>query len=235
MIDIHSHLLFGVDDGSKTIEESTSVIRNLSEMGVTDIILTPHYINYTSHSSDKASNEKILKELRKKLIDENINVNLYLGNEIYIDSEIIKLLKEEKISTLNNSKYILIELPMSGDHDSYMDIFLDLINLGYKVILAHPERYITFQNDFEKLYELKEIGVLFQCNIGSIIGQYGKNSRKLLKKLLKSEMVEFLGTDIHHKKEDYSFLQKAENKIKKIIDEEKSEDLLVNNAKKIIE
>lgn len=234
MIDIHNHLLFGVDDGSKTIIESISVIQGLSEVGVTDIILTPHYINYTSHSNDKESNEKILSILRKKLEEDNINVNLYLGNEIYIDSEIIRLLKDGKISTLNNSKYILIELPMSGVYDSYMDIFLDLINIGYNVILAHPERYIAFQRDFEKLYELKEIGVLFQCNIGSILGQYGKRSCKLLKKLLKSEMVEFLATDIHHKKEDYSFIQKASKKIKRIVKEEKLNDLLINNAKEII-
>lgn len=234
MIDIHTHLLYGVDDGSKSIEESISIIKHLSEIGVTDIVLTPHYINYTIHSSLKSKNETIMQELKQKLDDENINVNLYLGNEIYIDDEIVNLLQEGKISTINNSKYLLIELPMSGECENYFDIFLDLINLGYTVILAHPERYYSFQNDLSKMYELNEIGVLFQCNIGSILGDYGKEAKKTIKKLLKKGFVTFFASDIHHEKKDYNFIEKAKSKLKKYITEDEINNLFENNARKIL-
>lgn len=234
MIDIHTHLLYGVDDGSKSIDESVSIIKHLCEVGVTDIVLTPHYINYTIHNSSKTNNEIRMQDLKIRLACENIKVNLYLGNEIYIDDEIISLLQNGKISSINNSKYLLIELPMSGEHESYFDIFLDLINLGYKVILAHPERYHAFQNDLSKVYELDEIGVLFQCNIGSILGDYGKGSKKTIKKLLKEGLVAFLASDIHREKSDYNFIQNAKNKLKKYISEDEINNLLENNAKKIL-
>ena len=234
MIDIHTHLLYGVDDGSKSIEESVSIIKHLSEIGVTDIVLTPHYINYTIHSSSKINNEIRMQDLKIRLASEGIKVNLYLGNEIYIDDEIISLLNEGKISPINDSKYLLIELPMSGECENYFDIFLDLINIGYTVILAHPERYHSFQKDLNKVYELEEIGVLFQCNIGSILGDYGKEAKKTIKKLLKEGLVSFLASDIHREKSDYNFIENAKNKLRKYITEEEINNLLENNARKIL-
>lgn len=120
MIDIHSHLLFGVDDGSRTLEESVHVIKKLSEVGYTDIILTPHYINDSTYVSTREENLDVLKRLKVGLIRNNVNVNLYLGNEIYIDSEIANLLKNNIISSLNDTKYLLIELPMSGENEIYL-------------------------------------------------------------------------------------------------------------------
>lgn len=150
--------------------------------------------------STRENNLDLLDRLKVELVKHQIPVNLYLGNEIYIDSDIIKLFKEGIISSLNDSKYLLIELPMSGENEIYYDVFLDLINMGYKVVLAHPERYISFQKDFNKVYELKEIGVLFQCNVGSILGDYGSPAKKTIKRLLKEHLITFMGTDIHHKK-----------------------------------
>ena len=234
MIDVHSHLLYGIDDGSKSIDESISIIKYLNEIGIKDIIITPHYINYSSYNSTKENNLMLLSKLKEEIKKNNINTNLYLGNEIYIDENISELIKNNIISSLNDSKYLLIELPMSGEKENYIDIFSDLINEGYIVVLAHPERYTSFQKDFNKIYELNDIGVLFQCNIGSIIGEYGKSPKKVLKRMLKEDLVFMFGTDIHHKKDDNNFLDKAKKKLKKYISEEKLDDLLENNAKKII-
>ena len=234
MIDIHSHLLFGVDDGSRTLEESVHVIKKLSEVGYTDIILTPHYINDSTYVSTREENLDVLKRLKVGLIRNNVNVNLYLGNEIYIDSEIANLLKNNIISSLNDTKYLLIELPMSGENEIYYDVFLDLINMGYKVILAHPERYISFQKDFNKVYELKEIGVLFQCNVGSILGDYGSHAKKTIKRLLKEHLITFMGTDIHHKKENYNFAEKAKKKFSKYLTAKEINDIFENNARKLL-
>ncbi len=234
MIDIHSHLLFGVDDGSRTLEESVHVIKKLSEVGYTDIILTPHYINDSTYVSTREENLDVLKRLKVGLIRNNVNVNLYLGNEIYIDSEIANLLKNNIISSLNDTKYLLIELPMSGESEIYYDIFLDLINMGYKVILAHPERYISFQKDFNKIYELKELGVLLQSNVGSVLGDYGRGAKKTIKRLLKENLITFMGTDIHHNKEEYTFVLKAKKKMGKYLTQKQINNIFENNAKVLL-
>lgn len=234
MIDIHSHLLFGVDDGSRTLEESVHVIKKLSEVGYTDIILTPHYINDSTYVSTREENLDVLKRLKVGLIRNNVNVNLYLGNEIYIDSEIANLLKNNIISSLNDTKYLLIELPMSGENEIYYDVFLDLINMGYKVILAHPERYISFQKDFNKVYELKELGVLLQSNVGSILGDYGRGAKKTIKRLLKENLITFMGTDIHHNKEEYTFVLKAKKKMGKYLTQKQINNIFENNAKVLL-
>ena len=233
MIDIHSHILYGVDDGAKTIDESVDIIRNLYKNGITDIILTPHYIEYSSYNRNKKSNLEKLDSLKKKLKEEGINVNLYLGNEIYINNNILSLLKNGEISSLNDSKYLLIELPMSGKYDNYVEIFKELIENGYKVILAHPERYNTFKKDINLIYELKNIGVLMQCNIESILKTYGKDSYKTIKKLAKNKLINFIASDIHHKK-DYEYINKARNKFKKYYSDSEIDDLLSNNQKDIL-
>ena len=228
-------MLYGIDDGSRSIEESINIIRKLNSIGIKDIILTPHYIKDSKYTSPKNNNIKIMGELKKSLIDNNIDTNLYLGNEIYINEDIEELIKSNEMSSLNDSDYLLIELPMSGEKENYEDIFLELIKNGYKVVLAHPERYYSFQKDFNRIYELDDIGVLFQCNIGSMVGEYGKEAKKVLKRMLKEDLVYMFGTDIHHDKKDYNFILDAKKKIRKIVSEEKLQDLTINNAKKIID
>ena len=234
MIDIHSHLLYGIDDGSRSIVESAYIIKGLSEIGYTDIILTPHFINGSSYMSTRENNLDLLDRLKVELVKHQIPVNLYLGNEIYIDSDIIKLFKEGIISSLNDSKYLLIELPMSGENEIYYDVFLDLINMGYKVILAHPERYISFQKDFNKIYELKELGVLLQSNVGSVLGDYGRGAKKTIKRLLKENLITFMGTDIHHNKEEYTFVLKAKKKMGKYLTQKQINNIFENNAKVLL-
>lgn len=235
MIDIHCHLLFDVDDGSKSIEESIKAIIQMKELGYTDIILTPHYIQDSNYNSNKKSNQKKLEILKKELKNNNIDINLYLGNEIYIDDDILEMLNAKEISSLNNTDYLLVELPMSGDYDCYIDLFSYLINNDKKIILAHPERYISFQNDWNKIIELEEIGVLFQSNLESIIGNYGRNAKKLIKKLLKEKKITFLATDLHHPKKDYMDIMRARKKILKYIMEDEFNKLVVLNPKKVIE
>lgn len=235
MIDVHSHLIYAVDDGSRSLEESIEILRNLSKVGVTDIIITPHYISDSNYDSTKIDNLSKLNKIKRELEDQNIDIRVYLGNEIYIDENIIDYIRENKICTLNNTEYTLIELPMSGIYADYVDIFCSLIDEGCKVVLAHPERYNAFQKDFSKIYELNNIGVLFQCNIESILGKYGKEAKKVIKRMLKEDLVYMFGTDIHHVKSSYDFIDKASNKILKYVSKEKLNDLLVNNAKKIIQ
>ena len=234
MIDIHNHQLYGVDDGSKTLEDSISVLKHMSKCGYTDVVLTPHYIKESRYSSRVSDNKEILKTMESKLREEGIDLNLYLGNEVYMDDDIYELLGRGEITSLNGSKYILIELPMSGEYPDYIDIFRELIYKDYKVILAHPERYLAFQEDYSLIEELIDEEVLLQCNIDSLNGKYGKGAEKLIKQLLKEHKVSFLATDIHQDKRDYKDWKKAKAVALKYITEREFDDLTVNNPKMII-
>ncbi|MBR3252643.1 hypothetical protein IKF84_01035 [Candidatus Saccharibacteria bacterium] len=234
MIDLHSHILPGIDDGAADISDSLDLIRELSAGGVTEVFATPHYIDETIYNSPRYKNSKLVADLQKRLDAEEIPVKIHLGNEIYINRKILELLKAGEISSMGDSKYILVELPMSGEFPGYADIFLELIRAGYKVILAHPERYTSFQNDFSLITELYNMGVLLQCNIGSFVDQYGKVARKVAVKLAKEKMIFGMGTDIHHLRGE-EFLPGAMKKLSKYYNSEELNELLVGNPRKVFQ
>jgi protein-tyrosine phosphatase len=233
MIDIHSHLIFDVDDGSRSLDESINILSMMYEAGVTDMIITPHYIIDSKYMSSKDINEDKLKQIKEELNKRNINMNLSLGNEIFIDNKIFEYLKDNKVSTLNNTKYILVELPMSGIYEGYQDILYSLVHKGYKVILAHPERYISFQKDFNKVYEVLELGVLLQSNYGSILGDYGLGSKRMIKRLMKEKLITYFSSDIHRLRSS-NFIDRAKSKMKKYYTDEEINDLTNNNMKELI-
>lgn len=228
-IDCHSHILYGIDDGAKTIDDSIAIIKRLAELGFKEIILTPHYIN-AFHANNNIKREKITV-LKAKLKEENIPIDLHLANEVRITSDIIELIKNDEISLLNN--YIFLELPFSNKiHNLERQIYnLQLNNI--KVIIVHPERYnYLTKDDYQKLADLD---VYFQINYESIIGSYGTKSKKKVKYLLKNNLVSFIGTDIHHSEQlNQKKFIKIKSKIIKIIGEEEFENISYNNIKNII-
>lgn len=233
MIDLHSHILPGIDDGAKTFEDSVKIVKELCGQGITDMVATPHYICETNYVSTRANNAKLLNELKKRLKQEEVEVNLYLGNEIYIDSTIRKLLDGKKIATLADSKYVLVEFPLNGQFPNYEDILGDLIQSGYKVILAHPERYVMVQEDFQVLQDLYDVGVLLQCNLGSFLGKYGKREEKIAIRLAKEGMIFGFGSDIHHCRGDKS-IAKAIKKLRRYYSQNELERVLIQNPRKVI-
>ncbi len=235
MVDIHNHLLYGIDDGSNSIEDSIDVLKDLEKNGYTDIILTPHYIKDSRYSNPRINNLELLDTLKKEVKNNNISINLYLGNEIFIDDDIYSLLEKNIISSLNNTNYILVELPLSGEFSGYQEIFKYLLNKGYKVVLAHPERYISFQEDFNKVNELEKIGVYFQSNIDSLVGKYGPGAEKMIRRLLKENKISFLATDIHHKKHDYDNWKKAKKIALEYVTEEVYDTLTRKNPSLLVD
>ncbi len=233
MIDIHSHILPGIDDGARNFEESVEIVRELALQGVTDIIATPHYVNETTYTSPCEENEKLLEKLRGAIKDAGIDVNLYLGNEIYIDNNIPKLINKGEIKALAGSKYLLVELPFYDDISNYEDIFAVLMENKYKVVLAHPERYTYFYKSYDKLEDLFRMGVLFQCNMGSLTGKYGKPAMKMVKKLAKDKYIFAFGNDAHHHGRN-GFIGLATKRLSKFYSEDELEEVLVKNAKTII-
>lgn len=203
MTDIHSHILFDVDDGSRTIEESIELIKKMYEIGFKNIILTPHYIEGSEYNCENNEKRKKLKQIEDILTKQKIKVNIYLGNEIFINDNIYNLIKNNVIHTLNNTKYILVELPFHNQIVKLEDIIYELKIKGLKPIIAHPERYTYFQKNYQEIDRLREEGFLFQANYASILGFYGKESKKLLKYMLKKKYIDYFGTDIHRNSKTY--------------------------------
>lgn len=230
MIDIHNHSLPGIDDGSRSYEESLEIIKGLSERGITDIFLTPHYIDGTGQVSPRFENANRFNYLRAAVRHAHIPVNLHLGNEIYINGDIEKLIRFGQLKPLGESSYLLIELPMSGNYPDYEGILYELIRHGYHVILAHPERYHSFQKDYNRILELNSLGVLFQCNLGSIIDQYGKDARKTLIRMAKDGLIFAFGTDIHHVR-DFGEITRAKAALSKYYSENELHQILNENPK----
>ena len=234
MIDFHSHILPNVDDGSTSIEETNKLIKEAMQVGFTEIISTSHYIQGYYEFTCNERKEKldiIQKEISTK---DSLNLKLHLGSEIYFSPEIIELIEEKKASTINNTKYILFELPMNIKPLYVKEVVFNLIQNGYKPIIAHPERYCYVQKEIEYIEELSNMGVLFQANYGSIIGMYGNNAKKTLKKLLKKNLISFLGSDVHRVGQIYPLIPKILKKLNKLISSEQLEQLTTLNAQKVL-
>lgn len=235
MIDVHNHVLFGIDDGSKNLEESINILKNMYSIGYTDVIATPHYISNNLYDTNNKKKKEILEILKNKLREDNIPMNLYLGNEVFIQDNIDKKIINGKIYSLNNSQYILIELPLNERINDDLDIIYELITTGAKVVLAHPERNRVFQQDIKELDNFLELGVLLQGNIDSLSGKYGKKAKTIFKIILKKRQYFVLGSDIHHDKTKYfKRFKKLKNKIIKLTDKTYFDELTSINPQKII-
>lgn len=234
MIDIHTHIIPNIDDGSKSVEETFKLINEAKEAGFTDIILTPHYI--TNYYETPGAEVKFWTESLQKIVDEkNLGVKLHSGMEIYISEELSELVKDGTVITLANSRYILIEFPMNTTMRNVDEILFIMRNMGYKVIIAHPERYKCIQENIEYAMQLVEEGCMLQSNYGSIVDMYGKEAKKTLKKLLKMNLVSFLGTDTHKEETIYKVIPKILKNLKKVISEEKLYEITTLNPRKILD
>lgn len=229
MIDFHSHILPNVDDGSTSMEETLKLIQEAKNAGFTKIISTSHYIE-----DYYECNEETRKELLNKIRASSLDIDLCLGNEIYLTSEIPQLIKEKKASTINNSKYVLFELPMNAKPFNAKETVYRLIESGYTPVIAHPERYSYVQETPEYVEELANMGALFQANFGSVIGLYGKKAEKTVKKLLKEDLIHFLGSDVHRTDQIYTKVPKILKKLNKVISEEKIQELTEINPQKVL-
>lgn len=233
MIDIHTHLIPNVDDGSKSVEDTFKAIEEAEKAGFTDIILTSHYL--TDYYEPKKEELIFWKDKMQEILEsQNKKINLHYGMEIYISEQLEKLMKENKLLTLANSKYILIELPMSTSIKYFDYIIYFLETVGMKLVLAHPERYKKVQEDPSLVEEYINKGCLIQCNYGSVLGMYGKEAKSTIKYLLKKDLVHFMASDCHKKGGIYLDIPKALKKIEKIVGEKKLLEITTLNQQKIL-
>lgn len=230
MIDFHSHILPNIDDGSRSIEETFNLIKEAEEVGFEAIVSTSHYLE-GYYETDTPEREVWLGAIYNNLKSKNTKIKLHIGNEIYLSENIIKLLEEGKASTINNTCYVLFELPMNSEPLNLYNLVYQLIQNKLVPVLAHPERYSYMQKEPELIYDLIRKGVLMQCNYGSIIGQYGPNAQIIVKKLLENNMVHFLGSDVHRENTVYPLIPEMLKQIEIITGKEKLEKLTTINPK----
>ncbi len=236
MIDIHSHILYGIDDGAPDIDESIAIIRNLQKLGFDKIIATPHYIENTEYITGNKKKKEILNKLKKGLQISEIEIEIYLGNEIYLSEEILKKIEGKQISPLNGGSYLLIEIPLVERYKHALDMLTNIQCKGYKIILAHPERYYIFQENPELIEEYLDAGILLQGNISSLDGRYGRKAKKLCKKLLKERKYFALASDTHRSNSKlFTNFEKLKKKIIKWTDESYFKELFLDNPMKVIE
>lgn len=234
MIDIHCHLMPGVDDGAKDLNETLAMFENAYTSGVTDMILTPHFIKGTKYSHNNDAKSKITAILREALKRADIDINIHYGNEIYIDDKLPELLKDGTVASLAGSRYVLLELPIAAEDKNAGNIIFRLKSDGYVPIIAHPERYNYFQKHPEKVMEYVRLGCLLQGDYMSLLGKYGRKAAKTLKTLLKHDKIAILSSDIHHEHNDYH-IPEAEKRVLRIVkSEEKLNELFIGNPEKVI-
>lgn len=209
-VDIHSHLLPGIDDGAKDLNNSIELILKMNSYGIKDFITTPHVLGDVYPNSSETIKEK-LSEVRKELLNRNISdVSINAAAEYMLDEQFSKRLENNDILTLKDN-YILIEMSYFNPPMNLFDILFEIQLKGYKPILAHPERYNFYHNDINQFNKLKRTGCLFQLNLLSLTEQYGKHVQKIAHKLLSLNSYDFVGTDTH-KIEHLELLKRIANK-----------------------
>lgn len=195
-VDMHSHLIPNIDDGSKSMDESVELIQQFVELGYRKIFTTPHVMGDLYRNTPEIILAG-LGALKERLKSENLEIEIEAAAEYYLDEWLIeKLTKGIPLMTIGD-KYVLFETPyMNGSSQLHQAIFM-MHTLGYKPILAHPERYIYLYHDFKEFKKIYDMDVLFQINLNSLSGYYSKHAKQFAEKLIDNNMVDFVGTDCH--------------------------------------
>jgi tyrosine-protein phosphatase YwqE len=198
-VDIHSHLIPGIDDGTQSIEKSLTILKAMEELGYQKAIITPHIMSDFYPNSPKDIREG-LETLRSAVKEAGLDIVIEAGAEYYLDDGFLKHLKQGDMMKIGDN-YLLCETSYLQKPLQFDEMVFQAVIAGFKVILAHPERY-QYIIDLEKEYQtLKEKGIYFQVNINSFAGYYGKDAQKKALFLSEVGMIDFLGSDIHRIKE----------------------------------
>ncbi|MBL7817999.1 MAG: hypothetical protein JNL70_23520 [Saprospiraceae bacterium] len=193
---MHSHLIPAIDDGAKTVEDSLVLIKGLKELGFSKIITTPH-IYYEYYPNTKETIGEGLNKVKAALAEQNMTIPIEASAEYFMDDYFESSINSNIVLPLHQ-KYLLVEMSFFGAPPKLEDYIFKIQLKGYTPILAHPERYLFYHNDFEAYRDIKSKGVLLQMNAGSFLGYYGKPIKQIAQKLIKEKLIDLIGTDMHH-------------------------------------
>ena len=196
-VDIHSHLLPGLDDGVQTYEESEDIILHFQKIGYRKLITSPHVMSDTYRNTT----ERILARLAKLqtyLKNQHVEMEIQAAAEYYLDEHVFNMIEENQRMLTFGKNYLLFETNFLNEPFNLKDFIFLATTKGYRPILAHPERYAYIQGNLDKAKDLLDRGVLFQINISSITGHYSKLVQTTVNKLIDKGWVHLLGSDCHH-------------------------------------
>jgi tyrosine-protein phosphatase YwqE len=196
-VDMHSHLLPGIDDGAKSLEDSLELIRGMKALGYQKLITTPHIMWDMYKNTPSIIGEK-LDLVRTAMQQEGIDIEIDAAAEYFLDEHIIQLLEKREPLLKISGNMVLTEFSMAFAPLNVKDILFEMQMSGYQPVLAHPERYVYLQHQKDFFVELKDAGCLFQLNLLSLTGGYGRSVADLAAWLMKNEFYDIAGTDLHH-------------------------------------
>lgn len=195
-VDIHSHLIPGIDDGVRTMEDALIAIRGMMELGIEACVTTPHFYHEV-YPNEESNILKLASQLQDELTNKNISFRLVAAGEYFIDEFFLKKILSNKELNLFGDDYILVETSFLEKPQIFEEVIFELRTSGYRPVLAHPERYQYIYNQPGIAREWGDQGMLFQVTTGSLAGVYGKGPQKLAQHLVDERLVHFLGSDLH--------------------------------------
>ena len=234
MIDIHSHILPMVDDGASSIEMALELLDEAYRDGTDAIILTPHYAYAYDFINPYRKIKDYFDDFKMIVEDSGIPIKIYLGSEyLYTDKKTFED-NIEYITTLNNTRYLLIEFFFDVEEDVILEA-IDVIK-AYKLIpvIAHPERFEILQQSYDTILRIVNKGALLQLNKGSILGRYGYKVKECATYLLENHLITFVGSDAHHPLRRSSLMYEAYDMIKHLYGKKYAKKIFVENPKKLL-
>lgn len=229
-VDMHSHILPKLDDGSRSMEQSLAMLEIAWEEGIETIIATPHNMPGKGCPS-RESLQKRQAQLMEMAAQEGFPVEIRLGTEYFFRQEVVELMEQEEIITLDGSGIMLVEFDPLTERSYIINAVKEILGRGYTPMLAHVERYASLmEKKFQTLSELRKMGALLQINCGSVIGDFGRHAKKHTRELLKMKLVACVGTDAHSDGKRSPRMKKCASYLYKKCGEEYAEYLLSAQA-----
>jgi protein-tyrosine phosphatase len=234
MIDIHTHILPGVDDGAETVQDSIQMIEQAIELGVEAICATPHILNGVNSTSQEKIN-RAFQLIHSQVDERKLKIKLILGSEIYIRKDMNSLSRFNFFSLNQTGRYILMELPLGQLPSSLDRLIYDLRLQGITPIIAHPERSISEKSQLKDIENLIRLGALMQINAGSLLSHYGKLARKMGECLLTRNLIHIMASDAHNpSSRSVAVLPQAFRRVSQLLGKRKAEELIMYTPYKIL-
>lgn len=234
MVDIHCHILPGVDDGSKSISETVGMLRCAQNEGIEAMIATPHY-KHGRHNASLETIQRRIAEIREIGSAEGIDIKIYSGSEVFFFHDIEEAFDSGKIATINNTDHLLVEFSPSVDFTYIRNAVFDICNLGLVPIIAHVERYECMLRNYSHAEVLKQIGAKLQINTSSVAGKTGRAMKKYTIKLCKNQLIDYMGTDAHDERNRKPEYRKVYAILAKVLREDYLDDIFYGNAMKLLD
>ncbi len=207
-IDMHSHILPGMDDGSRSMGQTLRMLETAVSEGITTMIATPHNMPGKGCPPGSVVRRKV-DELRRTVEQEGIPLEIVAGTEYYYREEVLDILDSEDAVTLGNSDCVLVEFEPLAERNYIRNALRNILGLGYRPVIAHVERYAKLMEDASVLFDMRKNGVLVQVNAMSVTGDNGRQAKKDVKGLLKKRLVDFVATDAHSDGRRAPFMRKC--------------------------